>query len=206
MAADTGQAAGMGQPPGAHTPRARLRWLLAIMAVMALLTAGWPLLNSAVSDNLPLSRGAALRIGPGRPNSATVRVGPGWSLRPAESNSARGYSLRLGAASVTIAYVSLAERSQAKLLWDGLRAILRIRSPGLRLGSPRAITSRQGRAGRTGTLTSRGAAGAATIFVAPSGTFAIEMIAIAPRNPGGAVALAVIRIFMRSLVFPAAPR
>ncbi len=206
MAADTGRAAGMGQPPGAQTPRARLRWLLAVVTVMALLTAGWPLLNSAVSDNLLLSRGAALRIGPGGPNSATLRVGQGWSLRPAESDPARGYSLRRGAASLSIAYVSLAERSQAPLLWDGLRAILRIRNPGLRLGSPEAMPSMQGRPGLTGALTSRGAAGAATIFVGPAGTFAIEMIVLAPRSPGGAAALAAIRIFVRSLIFPAVPR
>jgi len=206
MAADTGPAAGMGQPPGTPTPRARLRWLLTVVAVMALLTAGWPLLNSAVSDNLPLPRGAALRIGPGGPNSAVIRVGPGWSLRPAESNSARGYSLRRGTATVSIAYVSLAERSQAPLLWNGLRTILRIRSPGLRLGSPRAVTTRQGRSGLTGALTSRGTAGAATIFVGPSGTFAIEEIVLAPRNPRGVAALAAIRVFVRSLVFPAAPR
>lgn len=206
MAADTGPAGGMGQPPGAPTPRARLRWLLTVVVVMALLTAGWPLLNSAVSDNLPLSSGAALRVGPGGANSAVVRVGPGWSLRPAESNSTRGYLLRHGAATVSIAYESLAERSQAPRLWDGLRAILRIRSAGLRLGSPRAITSRQGRAGLTGALISRGTTGDATIFVGPSGTFEILMIELAPRSPGGVAALAAIRMFVRSLVFPAAPR
>ena len=206
MATDFGQAAGMDQPPGAPTPRARLLWLLTVVTVMALLTAGWPLVNSAVSDNLPLAPGAALRIGPGGPESAVVRVGPGWSLRPAESNSARGYALRRGAVTASIAYVSLAERAQAPQLWDGLRAILRIRNPGLRLGSPRAITSRQGRAGLTGPLTSRGTAGAATIFVGPSGTFAIEMIGLVPRNQGGEAALAAVRTFVRSLVFPAAPR
>jgi hypothetical protein len=206
MAADTGQAAGMGQPPGAPTPRARLRWLVAVVTVMAVLTAGWPVLNSAVSDNLPLAGGTAIRIGPGGPNSAAVRVGRGWSLRPAESNPARGYSLRRGAAAVSIAYVRLASRSQAPRLWDGLRAILRIRDPGLRLGAPSAITSRQGRTGLTGALTSRGAAGAATIFVGPSGIFAIQMIVLAPRNPHGEAALDAIGMFVRSLVFPAAPR
>jgi hypothetical protein len=206
MATDTGLAAGMGEPPGAQTPGGRLRWLLTVVTVMALLTAGWPLLNSAVSDNLPLSSGAALRIGPGGPDSATLRVGPGWSLRPAESDPARGYSLRRGAATLSIAYVSLAERSEAPLLWHGLQAILRIRNPGLRLGSPGAITSTQGRAGLTGALTSRGAAGAAAIFVGPAGTFAIEMIGLAPRSAGGAAAIAAIRIFMRSLIFRAVPR
>jgi len=183
-----------------------LRWLATVVAVMALLTVGWPLLNSAVSDNLPLARLTALRIGPVGANSAVVKVGPGWSLRPAESSPARGYSLRRGAAAVSIAYVSLANRSQAPRLWDGLRAIVRLRNPGLRLGSPRAITSRQGRAGLTGPLTSCRTAGAATIFVGPSGIFAIQMIVLAPRNPRGAAALAAIRTFVRSLVFPAAPR
>src|SRR5262249_2184896 len=100
MAADTGRAAGMGQPPSAPTPAARLRWLVTVMTVMALLTVGWPLLTSAVTDKLPLAGGTALRIGPAGPNSAVLRVGPGWSMRPAESNPARGYSLRRGAAAV----------------------------------------------------------------------------------------------------------
>lgn len=207
MAADAGQAAGTGQPRGAPTPRARLRWLGVVVTVMVLLTGGWPLLNSAVSDNLTLARASALRIGPGGADVAVVRVGPGWSLRPAETNPARGYySLRRGPAAVSIAYVTMAERSAAPLLWGGLRAILRLRSPGLMLGSPTAITSSQGRPGVTGALTSRGTVGAATIFVAPSRTFAIQMIVLAPRNARGAAALAGLRTFVRSLVFPAAPR
>jgi hypothetical protein len=38
------------QPPGSASPRARVRWLLIVVGVMALLTAGWPLLNAAVAD------------------------------------------------------------------------------------------------------------------------------------------------------------
>ena len=206
MATDTGQPAGTGQPPGAPTPRARLRWLLTVVAVMTVLTAGWPLLNSAVSDNLPLAQGAAIRIGAAGAHSAVVRVDRGWSLRPAESNPTQGYLLHRGAATVSIAYVSLASRSQAPRLWDGLRAILRLRSPALKIGEPTVITSRQGRAGLTGAVASRNTAGAATIFVGPSGTFAIRLIVLVPRNARGAAALAATGKLVRSVVFPAAPQ
>jgi hypothetical protein len=173
---------------------------------MALLTAGWPLLNATVTDSRPLARGTALRIGPGGANSAVVRVGHGWSMRPAESNPARGYSLRRGAATVSVAYVAIADRSAVPRLWNGLRAILRISRPGLRLGPTTVITSSQGRAGRTGVVTSRATVGAATIFVGPSGTFAIEIIALAPRNAPGVAALAQTRMLDRSLLFPAGQR
>ena len=173
---------------------------------MALLTAGWPLLNTTVSDSQPLAAGAALRIGPGGANSAVVRVGHGWSMRPAESNPARSYSLRRGAATATVAYVAMADRSAVPRLWKGLRAILRIESPGLRLGSPTPVTSSQGRAGKTGAVTSRRTVGAATIYVGPSRTFAILIIVLAPRNARGVAALAPTRMFVRSVLFPAAQR
>ena len=135
-----------------------------------------------------------------------VRVDRGWSLRPAESNPTQGYLLHRGAATVSIAYVSLTSRSQAPRLWDGLRAILRLRSPALKIGAPTVITSRQGRAGLTGAVASRSTAGAATIFVGPSGTFAIQLLVLVPRNARGAAALAAAGKLVRSVVFPAAPR
>jgi hypothetical protein len=201
-----GHTAGAGLPE-VPTPRARLRWLGVVVAVMTLLTAGWQLLDSTVSDNLALARAAAVRIGPAGPDSAIVAIGRGWSMRTAESNPARGYySLRLGAAAVSIAYVNLAGRAQATGLWAGLRAILRVRSPGLSLSSPTVITSRQGRPGMTGTLASASNIGAATIFVGPSRTFAIQLIVLAPRTALGEAALAAAGGFVRSLMFPAEPR
>ncbi len=205
MAADAGHTAGAGLPE-APTPRARLRWLGVVVAVMTLLTGGWQLLNSTVSDNLALARAATFRIGPSGPNSAIVTVGRGWSMRTTESNPALGYySLRRGAAAVSIAYVNLAGRAQAAGLWGGLRAILRVRSPGLNLGSPALITSRQGRTGMSGALTSASNVGAATIFVGPSRTFAIQLVVLAPRTARGEAALATAERFVRSLIFPAGP-
>jgi hypothetical protein len=206
MAADpAGHPASAGLPE-VPTPRARLRWLGVVVAVMTLLTAGWQLLNLTVSDNLALTRAATFRIGPSGPDSAIVTVGPGWSMRTTESNPARGYfSLRSGPAAVSVAYLSLAGRVQAAGLWAGLRAVLRIRNPGLTLGSPTAVTSHQGRAGLTGALTSARNVGAATIFVGPSRTFAIQLIVLAPRTARGEAALASTGRFVRSLIFPAGP-
>jgi hypothetical protein len=207
MAADAGgRMAGAGLPE-VPTPRVRLRWLGVVVAVMTLLTAGWQLLDSTIADNAALARAAALRIGPTGPDSAVVTVGRGWSMRTAESNPARGYySLRRGAAAVSVAYVNLAGRAQATGLWAGLRAILRVRNPGISLSSPMVITSRQGRPGMTGTLASASDVGAATIFVGPSRTFAIQLIVLAPRTAPGEAALAAAEGFVRSLMFPAGPR
>ena len=207
MAADgTGRAPGTRQPPGIATPRARLRWLLVVVTVMALLTAGWPLLNSAVADKKPLAAGSALRIGPAGTDSAEITVGPDWSLLPAESNASQRYILRRGAATVSISYLSLVSRFQAPRLWDGMREMLGITHPGASLGAPSVITSSQGRTGMTGAVTSRRHVGAVTLFVGPSGTFAIAMIVLAPRNGRGAAMVAAVRMYARSLRFPAAPR
>jgi len=191
-------------PPGSASPRARLRWLLIIVGVMVLLTAGWPLLDAVVSDKQQLAAGAKLRIGPSGPDSASVSVGPGWTLRPAESDPRQGYLLRRGDISVSIGYVALARAGRTTGIWSGLQRVLRVSNPGIRLGRPAAVTSRQGRAGLTATATSARTSGHVTDFLGPSGTYAIEIVVL---GPSGAkpVAAAVSLLLIRSLRFPADP-
>ena len=170
------------QPPGSASPRARLRWLLIVVGVMALLTAGWPLLNAAVADKQNLAAHAALRLGPSGPDSASVRVGHDWFVRPAQTDPSQDYMLRRGAVAVSIDYVSLAGRYRAAGLWDGLRRVFLVTNPGVNLGKPEAVTSGQGRKGLRATAASARSAGAVSVFVGPSGTYAIQIVVLAPRD------------------------
>jgi hypothetical protein len=127
------------QPPGSASPRARLRWLLIVVAVMVLLTAGWPLLNGLVADRQKLLAGTSLRVGPSGPDSASVRVGPGWTLQPAETDPRQRYVLRRGAVAVSIDYLSLIgthrAAGQAAGVWGGLRRVFQV-SPRCRCAAP----------------------------------------------------------------------
>jgi hypothetical protein len=189
------------QPPGSASPRARLRWLLIVVCVMALLTAGWPLLNAGVADKQKLAARASLRLGPSGPDSASVRVGQDWFVRPAQTDPSQDYMLRRGAVAVSISYVSLAGRYQAAGLWDGLRRVFLVSNPSVSLGKPAAVTSGQGRQGLIATAASARSAGAVSIFVGPSGTYAIQIVVLAP---GGArlAAGADSSQLIRSLRFP----
>jgi hypothetical protein len=192
-------------PPGGASPRARLRWLLIVVAVMVLLTAGWPLLNALVADKQQLAAGVSLRVGPSGPNSASLRVGPGWTLRPAESDPRQCYLLRRGAVTVSISYASLVGAGHAAGIWSGLRRVFQIRHPGIRLGKPAAVTSGQGRPGLRATATGAHINGDVTGFVGPSGTYAIEIVVLAPRY-ARPVAAAASLLLIRWLRFPVAPR
>jgi hypothetical protein len=191
-------------PPGIASPRARLRWLLIVVAVMVLLTAGWPLLNALVADNQKLAASASLRVGPSGPDSASIGVGPGWTLRPAESDPRQGYLLRRGPVTVSISYVTLARSYRPAGIWSGLRRDFRVSNPAVRLSRPAAVTSGQGRPGLSAIATGARSNGDVTAFVGPSGSYAIEIIVLAPRYAKW-VAAAASLLLIRSLRFPAPP-
>jgi hypothetical protein len=111
--------------------------------------------------------------------------------------------LRQGAVAISIGYVSLAGRDQAAGLWEGLRRVFRLSNPGVSLGQPAAVTSGQDRKGLSATATGASSTGAVTVFVGPSGTYAIQIVALAPRSARLA-ADADSSQLIRSLRFPAA--
>jgi hypothetical protein len=162
--------------------RRRLRRLAIVIGVMALLTAGWPLLNKTVADNRPLAAGHSLTIGPGGALIARIRVGRGFRLLPAQSNPHQQYSMRVGPAQLTVASVSLPMPVSATRLWAGLRQVLSLSHPGTTLGRQTTMTSAQGLPGVTGSVTSKSKAGMAAVFVAPTGKFAVDIVMLAPRN------------------------
>jgi hypothetical protein len=196
-----------GSGGAAATPRdtARFRWLVIVVAIMAVLTAGWPLINLAVSDNRRITANTRLMVGPSHRDSAQVTVGPGWLMQSAQSNPHMAYSLRRGPVTVSIAYVYLLSRGEARDLYSGMREVIQISHPGATMSAPRQITSARGFKGSAGVVTSSRMAGTAAVFAYPSREFAIEMVVLAPRRTALANLIAAQRI-VHSLIFPAAPR
>jgi hypothetical protein len=153
-----------------------------VIIVMATLTAGWPLLNRAVSDRQRIAPDSTLILGPSQSAAAAITVGPGWSLVTSQTDPHEDYALRRGVVALTMTYVSLLNGRQVTDLWAGLRMILKISHPGVSLGPPAAFTTSSGRRGLIGTLSSPAIFGTATVVAAPRHGFAVEMILIAPRH------------------------
>lgn len=170
------------QRPARRITRHRLRRLAVVVAVMALLTAGWPLVNAMVADRQPLAGGSKLIIGSGTRNSAVVTVGRGWSVLPEESNPVQGYLLRRGPVELSILHVDLVNSSQVARLWSGVRRILLVSSPSARLGAPVFFRTARGLPGLSGAITTARKVGTATIVPGPSRQFAIVMLVLAPRG------------------------
>jgi hypothetical protein len=184
----------------ASATKLRLRWLAIVVAIMALLTAGWPLLNSAVANQHPLAAGSRLTVGTS-PSSAVVTLGPGWSMLSAQSNPMQGYVLQRGSLELSITHLALVNRGKAPQLWQGLREILSLSNPGSRLSRPAIITTSQGVHAITGVVTTPRLIGTATIFPGPSGNFGIAMVALGPRRLSPAIRAAAHRVTV-SLMFP----
>ena len=186
-------------------PSWRLGGLLVIVMIMAVLTAGLPLVNASIFDRQRLAAGGTLAIGPSRKNSARITVGQGWSLRKSQSDPRQDYELYYGGVDLSVRYVTLIGRSQPGKLWSGLGQIVRISSSSARLGAPSLIENSQGLRGITGTFTRSGRAGLAAVFPGPSGTFAIEMTTLA--RPGARAAdRAAAQLVVRSIIFPEVQR
>ncbi len=172
---------------------------------MALLTAGWPLVDAVVTNKQPLAAGSKLTIGSGAGSSAVVTLGPGWSELPEQSNPYESYLLRRGAVELSIIDVDLVNRSQVRHLWQGLGQILSVSNPGIRIGRAAHIYTIDGMRAITGIIVGPRKVGTATIFPGPSRQFAVEVLVLAPRGTNPALRAAALRI-VRSLRFTAAHR
>ena len=191
-------------PPAGARPAGHPRRLIAILAVIVVLAVGWPLASGAVSGNQPLAAGTVLRIGPDAAHQARFTVGPGWVLSQSDSNPKTNYLLQNGAVRMSVVYVWVVTRSEARDLWPGLRRLLRAGNSAARLGGPGPLVSSRGVAGQTGVVRQGSQAGQAVIYLSPGKTYAIELIALGP--PGAAAGRAAARQVIGSLQFPAARR
>jgi hypothetical protein len=193
-----------GHPDREHGSPRPLRSLIIVLAVIAVLTVGWPLVSRAVSDSQPVAAGQPLTIGPGGSDAATFTPGPDWAVHNAETNTVEDWSLSDGPVNLTVAYVTLLGPSQAGRLWPGLQRTLLLGDASARLGRPATTTTAAGGGtGLTGTVTANNLAGQADVFVGPDADFAIEIVSAAPVDDHAA-AQAATALVARSLRFPAA--
>jgi hypothetical protein len=181
--------------PTVSATKLRLRWLVIVVAVMAVLTAGWPLLNTSVANRHPLAAGSRLTVGTS-PSSGVVTVGAGWSLLSDQSNPTQGYLLQRGNLQLSITHVGLLNRVQLPQMRRGLMRILSVSNPGIRFSKPAFITTRDGLRAITTVVTGGRQIGTATIVRGPSGTFGIVMLALAPRGTSGALHAAAARVMV----------
>jgi hypothetical protein len=188
--------------PAAGTARFRLRWLAVVVAIMALLTAGWPLLNSAVANRQPLAAGSRLTIGTSPASSAVITVGRGWYIQPAQSNPRQEYVLRKDGLLLAITHISLVDRSQVPRIWQGMRQILAVTNPGSELSKPVTIGTAHRLRAFTGAVTGRRLVGTITVFTGPSREFAIVLLVLASPRASPALRAAALRVII-SLKFTA---
>jgi hypothetical protein len=171
-----------GRGPAAAAPRLRLRWLAAVVAIMAMLTAGWPLLDSTVANRQPLAAGAKVTVGSGPRTSGTVTVGPGWYVQSAQSNPLHQYVLSQDGVVLVIRPVSLVGSRQVTFVWLGMRQILSVTNPGTELSEPVITRTDHGMRALTGRISGLGLIGMVTIVLSPSKAFAIGMVILATRG------------------------
>ncbi len=190
--------------PVPGSPRKRIRWLIFVVAVMAVLTGGWPLINLAVSDNTRIAANTRLVVGPSSQHAARVTVGPGWSMQSAQSNPHMGYVLRRGRVEVSITYVRLISHARADDLFTGMRQLVRIGHPGTLLSTPEDVTTRHGYEGALGKVRGPSLTGTASAFTDPGRNFAIEMFVLAPPHTLRVNLVAAQRIILSLLFLPAA--
>ena len=181
----------------------RVRWLLVVVGVIVLLTAGWPLLNTSISNRQRVAANSTLIVGPNHPNVAMVTLGRGWSLLADQTDPRQNYALRRGAIALKISFVTLMGGNQTAHLWAGLREVEQFNSPGISLTGPRPIRTGQGCEGETGSLAGNGMSGIATIVAKPSSNIAVEVIMLT-RRPVSPVNLALAKRIIHSLRFTAA--
>jgi len=200
-------------PGTPHSSPSRSVWKAVgcVVAVMILVTAGWPLVSRLLADDQRLAPGTLLKLGPGR-DAASLRVpNAGWSLSRSNSDPNRAYVLShrgRGAGrslKLTASFVDVGDPADVPLLWSGLRKLVAVSDAAGRLGPPRPVRGADGTAGSTGALTSRGRSGTATVWVAADGGSAVEVTVLADAGAGSAAALAAARPLVRSVAFPAFP-
>jgi hypothetical protein len=194
-----------GRGPTASVTKVRLRWLAIVVALMALLTAGWPLLNSAVANRQRLASGATITVGSGPASSGTVTVGSGWYARPEQSNPIQEYVLTKGAVVLDIRHVSLVNRQHVAGIWGGMREVLSVTHPGFTLRAPVTVWTARRMMAITGAVFGPHMAGTATVVPGPSREFAIAMLVLAPRGTNRTLIASAHRVVL-SLLFSAPDR
>lgn len=180
--------------------RSQVAWrpLLAVLAVIALLTGGWTLASRPLPDTAPVAAGTELSLGPEGAAAVTV-TGDGWQQSKAATIPDQTYVLRRNGVELSVLHVDLPSQATEDELWSGFRQVAR--TSGGRLGDPIAATTEDGHSGQSGPIRRHGRTGTAYAFLAPGGDFAIEATVLAG-PPADAADVSAAEQVVQSLTFP----
>lgn len=155
-------------------PRSNWVPLAVAVAVVAVLTGGWALVNSALPATESLTDGHSMTLGSGGGYEASVTFDDGWELHPGSSSQGQQYLFSKGPVDLRMNVAVPSQRASAPELWEGMRDIVRVGDASARLDDPQPVTSDGGAEGLTGTLHSDRHTGSAAVFPSPNGEFAVE--------------------------------
>ena len=159
---------------GARRPRRAWPIVVAVLAGMALLAGGWPLISSLLPDSEAVPAGVGLRLGPDPAESALLPLaGDGWRISKSESNPDQRYALRHGAVGLEASYVQLEQPADADGLWDGLRKLGELSDS--TFGPPAPARSARGLPSEEASVTEDGLTGTVTVYVHPDRSYAIVL-------------------------------
>ncbi len=147
-------------------------------AVVAVLTAGWALVNAGLPQTEDLAAGQNITLGSGDGYEASMSVDDGWELDTGSSAQGERYVLTKGPVNLQVRVVTPVARASATELWEGMREIVRVGDASAALGEPKPVTSEGGAEGLTGDLHVQQRTGTATVFPSPGGDFAVQTQAI----------------------------
>jgi hypothetical protein len=163
-------------PPATEARRPRRAWpiVVAVLAGMALLAGGWPLISSMLPDSESLPADIGLRLGPEPQEAALLPLaGDGWRISKSESNPDQQYALRHGAVGLEVSYVQLEQPADADGLWDGLRKLGELSDS--TFGPPAPGRSARGLPTEEASVTEDGLTGTVTVYVHPDRSYAIVL-------------------------------
>ncbi|WP_026116420.1 hypothetical protein [Nocardiopsis valliformis] len=142
--------------------------------VVAVLTGGWALVNSALPKTEEIAEGQSMMLGSSETHEASVTFDDGWELDAGSSSQGQQYLFTKGPVNLIVSVVQPVESATASELWEGMRDIVRVSDASAALGEPKPITSESGAEGLTGDMHIRQHTGSATVFPAPREDFAVE--------------------------------
>ena len=155
-------------------PRSNWFPLGIVTLVVAVLTGGWALVNSALPETEELDRGQSMTLGSSETHQASVTFDDGWELDTGSSSQGQQYLFTKGPVNLIVSVVRPVDRATAAELWEGMRDIVRVSDASAALGEPKPVTSESGAEGLTGDMHIRQHTGSATVFPAPRGDFVVE--------------------------------
>jgi hypothetical protein len=162
--------------PATEVSRPRRAWpiVVAVLAGMALLAGGWPLVSSLLPDSESLPAGVGLRLGPDPEEAALLPLaGDGWRMSRSQSNPDQRYALRYGAVGLDASYVQLEQPADADALWDGLRKLGELSDS--TIGPPARAQSARGLPTEEASVEEDGLTGTVTVYVHPDRSYAVVL-------------------------------